>query len=281
MSEPYHDPVAQLLTLGDPRQEGQVASEWRDYPALGLTAEHVPELARMALDDDLRWADFENTEVWAPLHAWRALGQLRTETAIEPLLQLLDRIDDTGDDWTREELPKVFGMIGPAAVPGLRDFLANADHGEWARVAASRGLVKVVERFPESREQAVTILTDRLRLFAEQERTVNAFLVNALCDLKAVESVAVIEQAFDADTVDLSVLGDWEEAQILLGLLEERVTPAPNFFELEFGPLPSFSRPRIGKPAPHKANKKKKGKRKRTKASRKRTKASRKRNRRR
>ena len=93
-------------------------------------------------------------------------------------------------------------------------------------------------------------------------------------------ATAVIEQAFDADTVDLSVLGDWEEAQILLGLLEERVTSAPNFFELEFGPLPSFSRPRIGKPAPHKANKKKKGKRKRTKASRKRTKASRKRNRR-
>ena len=270
MSETYHGPVAQLLTLGDPRQEGQMASEWRDYPALGLTAEHVPELMRMALDDDLNLADSEGAEVWAPLHAWRALGQLRAEAAIEPLLQLLDRIDDEGDGWAREDLPMVFGMIGPVAVPGLRDFLANADHGEWARVAASRGVVKVVERFPESREQAVTILTDQLRLFAEQERTVNAFLVDALCDLKAVESAAVIEQAFDANTVDLSVLGDWEEAQILLGLLEERVTPAPNFFELEFGPLPYFDGLRIGKPASHKANKQKKAKRKRAKTSRKR-----------
>jgi hypothetical protein len=91
-----------------------------------------------------------------------------------------------------------------------------------------------------------------------------------LCDLKAVESAAVIEGAFAADTVDLSMLGDWEEAQILLGLLEERVTPAPNFFAMEFGPLPSVGRPRTRTSARHKARQKKKAKRKRAKASRKR-----------
>jgi hypothetical protein len=266
MSEPYRDPVAQLLTLGDVRGK----TEWDDYAALGLTAKHIPELVRMALDEDLHWADPQSVEVWAPLHAWRALGQLRAESAVEPLLQLLDRIDDDDDDWAQGDLPKVFGMIGPAAIPGLRDFMADAEHGEWARITAGEGLVKVVQRFPESREQAVAILTDQLRCFAEQERVVNAFLVDALCDLKAVESAAVIEQAFAADTVDLSALGDWEEAQILLGLLEERVTPAPNFLAMEFGLLPSFGGLRIGKRVPHKAGKKKKAKRKRAKASRKR-----------
>ena len=261
MSEIYRDPVAQLLTLGDPRQEGRMASEWRDYPALGLTAEHIPELARMALDEDLHRADSESTEVWAPLHAWRALGQLRAESAVEPLLQLLDRVDD--DDGAGRDLPKVFGLIGPAAIPGLRDFLSDADHGEWARVAAGEGLVKMVERFPDSRGQAVAVITDQLRRFAEQERLVNASLVQALCHLKAVESAAVIGQAFAADTVDLSVLGDWEEAQILLGLLKERVTPAPNFPEMEFGPLPSFGGLRTEKPALHKASKQAKASRKR------------------
>ena len=111
MSETYRDPVAQLLTLGDPRQEGHMASEWRDYPALGLTTEDVPELARMALDKDLHWTDSEGGEVWAPLHAWRALGQLRAESAVELLLQLLDRIDEYDDDWAQTDLPKVFGMI--------------------------------------------------------------------------------------------------------------------------------------------------------------------------
>jgi HEAT repeat protein len=266
MSEPYHDPVAQLLTLGDVRGK----AEWDNYAALGLTAEHVPELVRMALDEDLHWADSESVEVWAPPHAWRALGQLRAESAVEPLLQLLDRIDEDDDDWAQGDLPKVFGMIGPAAIPGLRDFMANAEHGEWARITAGEGLAQVVERFPESRNQVVAILTERLRHSADEERTVNAYLVDALCDLKAVESAPVIEQAFAADIVDLSVLGDWEEAQILLGLLEERLTPTPNFSQLEFGPLPSFGVLRIGKQASHKASKKKKTKRKQAKAARKR-----------
>ena len=106
-------------------EEGQPASEWRDYLALGLTTEHVPELVRMVLKEDLGWDDSEGTEVWASLHAWRALGQLRTESATEPLIQLLEHVDDREDDWIERDLPKVLGMIGPAAIPGLRDFLGR------------------------------------------------------------------------------------------------------------------------------------------------------------
>jgi hypothetical protein len=51
--------------------------------------DQVPELIRMALDEDLHWADTESAEVWAPLHAWRTLAQLRAEAAVEPLIGLL------------------------------------------------------------------------------------------------------------------------------------------------------------------------------------------------
>jgi len=270
MSETYRDPVAQLLTLGDPYQEEDMPLGWRNYAALGLNAEHIPELVRMALDEDLHESDAANAAVWAPLHAWRALGQLRAESAVEPLTQLLDRIDKGHDDWVQEDLPEVFGMIGPAAIPGLRDFLGDAGHGEFARIAAGDGLVKIVRRFPMSRDQVVAVLTGQLRRFAEQTRVVNGYLVEALCDLKAVESAAVIEQAFAANAVDLSVLGDWEEAQILLGLLEERVTPEPNFLALEFGDLPFSIGARTEKPASRKASKQKKARRKQAKASRRR-----------
>jgi HEAT repeat protein len=270
MSDAYHGSVAQLLTLGHPHQNSSATSEWRDYLALGLTADQIPELVRMALDQDLRWADSEGSEVWAPLHAWRALGQLRAESAVAPLLRLLDRVDVDEDDWLEGDLPKVFGMIGPPAVPGLRAFLADAAHGEWARITAGECLKSIVEQFPETCDLGVAILTDQLRRFDDQERIVNACLVETLCDLKAVESAPVIEQAYAAGAVDLSVLGDWEEAQILLGLIEKRVTPAPNFLALEWG-LPSFSGAlQFHKPAPHKASKQKKAKRKQEKASRKR-----------
>jgi hypothetical protein len=277
MAETYHDPVAQLLTLGDPRREGHPDSEeWRDYPALGLTAEHIPELARMARDQDLDEADPASPVVWARLHAWRALGQLRAESAVDALLQLLDRVDEYGDDWVQSDLPTVFEQIGPAAIPALRDFMADTEHGKWARVTAGESLVKIAGQFPDSREEVVTVITGQLRRFADQERIVNANLVNELCDLKAVESAAVIEQAFAAGVVDLSVMGDWEEAQILLGLLKKRSAPAPNFFEKEFGlHLPSGEPfipgvPRAGHPAHRQSAKQKKAKRKQAEASRKR-----------
>ena len=63
--------------------------EWPDYPKeYGLTQGDIPELIRLATDDDLY---SENTEeeypeaaMWAAIHALRALGQLKSTQAIEP-----------------------------------------------------------------------------------------------------------------------------------------------------------------------------------------------------
>jgi hypothetical protein len=114
-------PVNQLLTLGDPRDRR--SPEWLKYSDLGLTQEHVPELIRMVTDDEWHWADAESPEVWAPLHAWRVLGQLRPEDAIAPLLYLLDEYDD--EDWIADEPPVVYGMMGAPALPALANFLGH------------------------------------------------------------------------------------------------------------------------------------------------------------
>ena len=109
----YPSPVSKLLTLGDCRE----VRGWPDYLAIGLGPAHVPDLIRMALDEELYRAGPDSLDVWAPVHAWRALGQLRAEAAAEPLTRLLVRIVEFDDEWVGEELPQVFGMIGPAAVP--------------------------------------------------------------------------------------------------------------------------------------------------------------------
>ena len=76
----YQPPVDQLLSYGNP---GTPTAEWPDYVGeFGLTAEHIPDLIRMATDRKLNLANVDSLEVWAPLHAWRALGQLRAEAAI-------------------------------------------------------------------------------------------------------------------------------------------------------------------------------------------------------
>ena len=97
----YQPPVERLLTYGE--SDRIRPDDWPDYPELGLGPEHVPDLIQMATDEALNEADAESTEVWAPLHAWRALGQLRAVEAVEPLLELFDRLEE--DDWVHEELP--------------------------------------------------------------------------------------------------------------------------------------------------------------------------------
>lgn len=239
MTDPnYPSPVSELLTLGDCRLRS-----WPDYLALGLGPEHIPDLIRMALDEELHWADSDSLEVWAPVHAWRALGQLRAEAAVEPLTRLLVRIDEFSDDWVGEELPEVFGTIGPSAIPALTDYLADPAHRLWARVAATHSLGEIGKQHPEARTDCIAALAEQLEHFAELDPMLNGFIISYLTDLKAVEAAPVMERAFAADCVDLVIQGDWEDTQIRMGLLQERQTPPPEFLLVkdlpDLPPLPS------------------------------------------
>ncbi len=230
MSEVYPDPVSKLLTLGDIQR----TPKWPDYLALGLGPEHIPDLIRLALDDDLHRADSDSREVYAPVHAWRALALLHADDAAGPLVELFARIDEHSNDWVREDLPIAFGILGPVAIPALRNYLADSTHGLWARVAVANSLQEIAAQHPHTRDDVIAILAGQLEYFDEQERTFNACLVSDLvCDLKTVNAAPVIEKAYAAGRVDLMVLGDWEDAQVYMGLLDERQTPAPNYMALE------------------------------------------------
>lgn len=220
-TDAYPPPIDQLLTFGDCLK----LPEWPNYQELGLGPEHVPDLIRMAVDEELNHADSDSLEVWAPVHAWRALGQLHAEAAIEPLISLFRTIDEDDNEWAGEELPTVYGMIGPGAIPALTAYLADPAQRLYARIAAISSLQRIAEIYPETRAECVAILTHQLEEGAEADPTLNGFLLGSLLDLKAEESLSVIEHAFTADWIDESVAGDWEDVQIEFGLKEHRETP--------------------------------------------------------
>jgi hypothetical protein len=263
MSTSYSSPVSELLTFGDCRD----FREWPNYLDLGLGPEHVPELIEMATDEELNWADSESLEVWAPVHAWRALGQLRAVSAIEPLLRLFHELDDS--DWVSEELPRVYGMIGREAIPALARYLDDASHGLWPRVTAATSLEQIAAGDPSARDECVTVLSRQLERFTENDPILNGFLISYLVTLGAVEAAPLMERAFAADRVDLSIRGDWEDVQVDLGLKASRETPRT------YGPLfPMFDAPerdesRQRANSEKAAAKKKKAKRKQARASRK------------
>ncbi len=224
-AEAYAPPVDQLLSYG----EAQMSEDWPDYLALGLEGEHIPDLIRMATDEALlgRGLGYENA--WGPTHAWRALGQLRAETAIEPLLDLFHFIDDRQDEWMTEELPQVYGMIGAAAIPALSTYLADNSHGQHARIAAAASLEAIGIQHPEARDACIAALTRYLEQGSAGEVTsdpsLNGFVIRALIQLEAVESAPAIERVFADDAVDFLITGDWQDVQVDLGLLERRQSP--------------------------------------------------------
>jgi hypothetical protein len=261
MRASYSSPVSELLTFGDCRN----FRGWPNYLDLGLRSEHVPELVEMATDEELNWADSESLEVWAPVHAWRALGQLRAVPAIEPLLRLFHELEDS--DWVTEELPEVYGMIGREAIPALARYLDDAAHGLWPRVTAASSLEQIAAGDPSARGECIAILSRQLQRFTENDPTLNGFLISYLVKLRAVEAAPLMERAFAADGVDLSILGDWEDVQVELGLKAARETPRPPLFPMFDAPEHGESQRagNVGKVAA----KKKKAKRKQAKASRK------------
>lgn len=216
----YLPPVKQLLELGEPPYEQK-----RDYGALGLSQADVPALIRMATDELLHDGPPESPVVWAPVHAWRVLVQLRAVEAIAPLVKLFRRTDDAMDDWVSEKLPKDLAEFGAAALEPLTAYLADATHGDWSRVAAAKTIGLVAKHEPRSRADCVTRLSAQLERFAEQSETLNAFLISPLWKLKAVEALPVIERAFASGRVDESVMGDVEDVQIEFGLKTRREHP--------------------------------------------------------
>lgn len=206
----YQPPVAQLLTYGKPKTYDP--SQWFNYvEAYGFTEAHIPDLIQMATDADLNLQD--EVQGYAPIHACRALGQLQAEAAIQPLLSLLD----SDDDWFMEELPEVFGVMGPICIPALTDYL-SCEHSCWNHASAAEGLTNIAQFHTDHRQECVQILTEALARYAQQSPELNGSLVAKLLDLNATEAVDVIEKAYKEGPMDEMVCGSWATVQIDLGL---------------------------------------------------------------
>jgi hypothetical protein len=213
----FPPPLDSLLELGD---QGVFLADWQDYGTMGFTAEHVPDLLRMATDDGLNTSDDE-TLVYAPMHAWRTLGRMRAAEAAVPLAELLVRYDD---DAAREDLPRVLGMIGEPALEPVRLIVADASADTFLRGAAAAALLIAAQEHPDLRDRVVVLLAGQLEAWPQQDEIFNGFLVNNLTELGAVQAAPLMQAAFEADKVDETIRGDWEDVQVDLGLLEKRVT---------------------------------------------------------
>lgn len=235
----YHPPVSRLLDYAP--CEGVGPDKWPDYVSeFGFTTDHIPDLLRLMQDDLLLTLDLEAEDIdlgeardpkiaiYAPFHAWRALGQLK---AVE-LLEVVGPFINTYElDWVWEEIPDVIALIGPEGLAPLKTAIAAEASEDKAASTLIDGLMKLAARFPDQRDLWISTVTELLQSYKQNHAVSNAGLILILLGLKATEAVELIEAAFQAKRVDEFFVGTWAQAQIELGLKTEA-----DFTEAELTP---------------------------------------------
>ncbi len=220
------DKTAILFQLGPANDH----RNWLDYLQYGFDEGDVAELVQLAGDEALNNAEADSDAVWVPLHAWRALGQLRSPEAVAPLIALFEYLRD--DDWALGELGKVVGMAGESAIDPLAAYMSDRERDEFARAMAFDGLEEVVKTQPECRERVLENFRDYMSSPDSSNKTLNGLLMAKLLDLNAVELVDDMRRLFEMDCVDITAVGDMEDVEIEFGLRSERATPPPDFRQL-------------------------------------------------
>lgn len=212
-------PIAALLKLGVPRGIQDVA--WPDYREFGVGPEHIQALIEIATNQDLiQMTDEDEPSAWAPVHAWRALGQLRAVDAVTPLLGLLHGVRD--NDWVIEEMPDVFALIGEPAFSPLAEYLSSHDFPAYSRMIAATSLMQIALREPHLRGLAVEILAEVLSTYRENSPGMNGVLIANLVELDAYEKTDLIHHVFIDSKVDRFIVGDWRDVRLRLRRAQEQ-----------------------------------------------------------
>jgi len=220
------DRIKLLLELG----EADRGRDWPDYLQYGFVETDVPALLDLVADEALDQASSDSAEVWAPLHAWRTLGQLGSSKAAVPLIAQFDRLCD--DDWALPELSIVMGMLGEPAIIPLASCMNDLNHKEFGRVLAADSLAEIAKRQIAYRERIIQCYRDYMRSPDLSSHALNGLLIGRLLDLDAKEAIDDIRLFFAKDCVDITCAGDLEEVEIELGFRSKRSTPKPDYAQL-------------------------------------------------
>jgi hypothetical protein len=206
-----------LLPLQD------VFRDWLNYRKRGIGPEHVGDLIRIATDPAQFEDEWDSKAMLAASHAMRALAQMKAKEAVGPLIQFIGRCYDEDCSSVADELRAVLGRFGPEALPELEAHLANGSEDTGPRGVVADAIAELGDYDPSQRDACIAILNRQLERTFEKEhdREMTSILVDCLLALEATETSALIQRIYESGQIDEEIAGDWEEAQVALGLRED------------------------------------------------------------
>ncbi len=185
-----------------------------------ITSDDIPELITAASNwsndewfDRLAAANLDDESydksAHLPIHAWRALAELKADDCAGPLLSILNKLAQGEDDWSLDEFPHVFGALSPEVIPLLIQFADQTSHKIDARIVAVEGLAEIANG--AGKEVARDQVLEKF----------NAWLLNAI---EAPFQFESNRDAYDADPIRFN-------SAVLDGLLDLQATESAELIE--------------------------------------------------
>ncbi|MGF1450683.1 MAG: hypothetical protein ACFB21_01245 [Opitutales bacterium] len=168
------------------------------------------ELLRLAQDCRFDELNCGNPAVWAPFHATRALGQVGGADLVEPLLTLLNSVEED-DDSMHEAIPQALAWIGPAALAHVDAAMFDPNLNSQAKASLTGFYAELVLKHPNTRPLAVKSLVGIISNFAKFESSTNGLVISYLIDFQVKEALPTIRFAYLSNCVDETVLGDFDD----------------------------------------------------------------------
>ena len=181
---------------------------WPDYiKKLVLKKTDNKTLMRIITDSNLGLiTNGANVEQFAAMHAWRALGQLKSKETVKMLLNSLVAEKNEEAFWYRIELPHVIKLIGTEAIKPLSAFIKNKEYSWDNKIIIINSLVEIALHEPEYKDQIEEVIYYVLKKYKKNDFAYNASILNALFKLKPYDSKIVREvidnDQFDYDFID-------------------------------------------------------------------------------
>ncbi len=120
----------------------------------------LPALAEI-VQDKASWTQ-PLPEWWAVVHATYALGAMERHECLVPLLTALRWADAFDCDWVTEDLPSIFGRLGPAAFDPLRAAAHDVTAGPGARSVALAGMAAIAVSAPHLSDEVIAYSAELL-----------------------------------------------------------------------------------------------------------------------
>jgi hypothetical protein len=212
--------IQALAPLGEPVDN----QAWVDYSRYGVSVADAQTLVDLIADES--FLEYEGNDYWIPLHAWRALKALMP-VGLHELIGIFDVLVE--DEWALEEIPQVIAAAKAQAIAPLFASLMDEENDELVRMFSANCLSDVVKATSALRAPVVEKFATALQNFTGDDEALAGIVVAALMEIKAVEVIGTIRQAFAEERVSWSICGDLEDVELGLGLRTERDTPRPRY----------------------------------------------------